>query len=124
MGTAATCIAIPAVGVSACALGAVIGGGQLISGTYNALTADTDREAEEAWQKVGSGGLTLTASVMGGKASINSMKTSAMQTKAGSAISKLDKNSSIIDVVKAFKADSVSSTKYNISQLKNNGFSG
>lgn len=123
LGTAATCIAIPALGFSACALGAVIGGGQLISGTYNALTADSDREAEEAWQNVGSGGLMLTVSVFGGKASLNAMKTSAIRSGAGSAINKLDKNSSIIDVAKAFKADSANSTKYNLSQLKRNGFS-
>lgn len=77
VGTAALCIAFPAVGLVACGVGAVAGAVQFGKGFYNAVTADTDAEAKEAWQNVGGGALTTGLSIVGAKASYGAvMKTS------------------------------------------------
>lgn len=86
VGTAAACIAFPAVGVAACAVGGVMGAVQVGKGIYNAATATTDAEAKEAWQNIGGGAFTVAASVTGAKAGVKAVK----NTSTANALSSLD----------------------------------
>lgn len=88
VGTAALCIAFPAVGLVACAVGGVMGAVQVGKGIYNAATADTDAEAKQAWQDIGGGAFTVATSAVGAKASLGAVKASstANVAKTGSAL--------------------------------------
>lgn len=68
------CVAFPAVGVAACAIGAVSGGTQLVKGAVAASKATTDAEAKAAWENIGAGGSTVVGCVLGAKASVGAMK--------------------------------------------------
>ena len=68
------CVAFPALGVAACAIGAVSGGTQLVKGAVAASKATTDAEAKAAWENIGAGGSTVVGCVLGAKASVGAMK--------------------------------------------------
>ena len=71
---AAACIAFPAVGLAACAVGGVMGAVQVGKGVYNAAKAETDAEAKAAWENIGGGVFTVASSVVGAKASLSAVK--------------------------------------------------
>ena len=108
VGAAAACIAFPAVGVVACAVGGTMGAIQVGKGIYNAATADTDAEAKQAWQEIGGGAFTVAASVTGAKASIKAVQSSAGNA---SALAQLDDTASATQKLSALGKDMVTSTK-------------
>ncbi len=124
VGTIALCVAVPAVGVAACAIGGTMGAIQVGKGIYNAATADTDAEAKEAWQNIGGGAFTVAASVVGGKAGVKAMKTAAGNTAKGSALQSLENAGTKLSAKtlgqygKAFLQDGYRSGKYNLGQIK------
>lgn len=71
------CVAFPAVGVAACAIGAVSGGAQIYKGFAAMGEAKTDAEAKAIWENIGAGGSTVVGCVLGAKASVGAMKNSA-----------------------------------------------
>ena len=68
------CVAFPAVGVAACAIGAVSGGAQICKGFAAMGDAKTDAEAKAIWENIGAGGSTVVGCVLGAKASVGAMK--------------------------------------------------
>ena len=68
------CVAFPAVGVAACAIGAVSGGTQIYKGFAAMGDAKTDAEAKAIWENIGAGGSTVVGCVLGAKASVGAMK--------------------------------------------------
>ena len=54
------------------AAGATMGGVQVAKGAYKAATATTDKEAEQAWQDIGSGTTAVVGSVAGAKGALKS----------------------------------------------------
>lgn len=109
--TVAACIAFPVVGFGLCAIGAVSGAATVAKGVYNAVTAETDAQAKDAWENIGGGALTTAVSVAGAKASYGAMKaTSTAGANGGSAIESLEEGASIGTKAKAFLADAKSST--------------
>lgn len=54
------------------AAGAAIGTVQVGKGTYKAITAKTDKEAEKAWQDIGGGTTAVVASIAGAKGALKS----------------------------------------------------
>ena len=119
LGTAAICVAFPAVGLVACGIGAIAGGSQIIKGAIAASKAKSDFAAEQAWQNIGSGAFTLGVSIMGAKASYGAVEATAAKSTAGSAMQELAKNgsSSILDKGIALGKDMVSSTKYQAGEI-------
>lgn len=120
-GTAALCIAFPAVGLAACAVGAVSGAVQLGKGIYKATTATTDAEAKAAWQEVGGGALTTGLSIAGAKASYGAMQSSAAAASESgvTAMESLGENASLAAKGKALATDMWTSTKGNAANIKN-----
>ena len=120
IGTAAACVVFPAAGVVLAGAGIVTGGVKLASGVVNALNADTDAEAKDAWEQVGEGGLTLGLSVFGAKSSIKAVQNS---SSAG-ALSTFKETSSFtsnpLGYLKALGKDMISSSKNNFARLKSN----
>lgn len=114
VGTAAACIAFPAVGVAACAIGGVMGAVQVGKGIYNATTATTDAEAKEAWQNIGGGAFTVAASVTGAKAGVKAVK----NTSTANALSSLDDTATLGQKAAALGKDMVSSTKNQYNTVK------
>ncbi len=127
IGTAALCIACPAVGVAACVVGGTMGAVQVGKGIYNAATAKTDAEAKEAWQNIGGGAFTVGMSVVGAKAGVKGMKGAAGKTEAGSALEALKTQGTKFSAktagqyAKAFVKDGYRSGKYNLGQIKDTG---
>ena len=116
--SAAVCIAFPAVGLAACAVGAVSGAVTMGKGIANAMSAETDAEAKEAWQDVGGGALTTGLSIAGAKASLNAVKaTSTAAGEAGSALDALDDTATIAQRAAALGKDMVSSTSNRASSI-------
>ena len=105
---AAACIAFPAVGLAACAIGGTMGAVQVGKGIYNAATAETDAEAKQAWQEIGGGAFTVAASVTGAKASVKAVQNSA---GSASALAQLDDTASATQKLSALGKDMVTSTK-------------
>ena len=68
------CVAFPALGVAACAIGAVSGGAQICKGFAAMGDAKTDAEAKAIWENIGAGGSTVVGCVLGAKASVGAMK--------------------------------------------------
>lgn len=114
LGTAALCVAVPAVGLVACGVGAVTGGIQIGKGIYKAATAKTDAEAKLAWQDVGGGALVTGLSVAGAKASYSAV----MKTSTAGATASLGKDASLLAKGKALVADMKSSTVNSASAIK------
>ena len=123
IGTVALCIAVPAVGVAACVVGGTMGAIQVGKGIHKAATAETDAQAEQAWQEIGGGTFTVAASIVGAKGGMKAMKTSAAKSGA-SALQNVDdaiaagQKVTFRQRAKAFGSDAVSSAKYNINQAK------
>lgn len=113
LGTAAVCVACPAVGLGLCAVGAVSGAVQVGKGIYNAATAETDGEAKEALQDIGSGGVTVGLSVAGAKGSLKAIKSSSTAGLNGGSALEEAKGGTLLDKAKALGKDSWSSTKNN-----------
>ena len=109
IGTAAACIAFPAVGVAACVVGGTMGAVQVGKGIYNAATAKTDAEAKQAWQDIGGGTFTAAASVVGAKAGIKAVQNTA--GGATSALGQLDDAATMGQKLSALGKDMVTSTK-------------
>jgi len=84
-----TCILFPPAAAALGAAGLAIGGVQAASGIYDGLTAKTDAEAKEAWQRAGGGALTAGVSYFGAKSGIKAMKTSAAKVNGFSALDTL-----------------------------------
>ena len=70
VGSAALCAAFPPLLPALAALGVVTGSAQLASGGYKALTAKTDKQAEQAWESIGSGVFSVGSSALGAKSSL------------------------------------------------------
>ncbi|MBQ4123520.1 hypothetical protein IJD44_07380 [bacterium] len=128
IGTAALCIAVPAVGVAACVVGGTMGAIQVGKGIYNAATAETDAEAKKAWQNVGGGAFTVAASVVGAKAGVKAVKStagnaSALQSvddtiAAGQKVSVRDYGTALVKDIWASTRNQVGKIKTNISAIK------
>lgn len=119
VGTVAACIAFPAVGVAACAIGGTMGAIQVGKGVYNAATAQTDAEAKEAWQNIGGGAFTVATSAVGAKAGVNAVKATSTAGAGGtSALSQLDDAASLTQKVSALGKDMVSSTANRATSVK------
>ena len=120
IGTVAACAVFPAAGVVLAGAGIVTGGVKLASGVVNALNADTDAEAKDAWEQVGEGGLTLGLSIFGAKSSVKAVQNS---SSAG-ALSTFKETSSFtsnpLGYLKALGKDMISSSKNNFAKLKSN----
>ncbi len=115
VGTVAACIACPAVGVALGAVGVAAGSIQIGKGIYGAITADTDAEAESAFQNIGGGTFTVALSALGTKASMKVMKSaSTAGVNGGSAI---DEATSVSGKISGFFKDAVSSTKNNVTSI-------
>ncbi len=112
----AACVAFPALGVAACAVGAVSGAVQIGKGITAAMNAETDAEAKQAWQNIGGGALTTGVSVAGAKASYASMKS----TSSAGALEALDDSASTAQKVAAFAKDAASSTKNQTTKIVSN----
>lgn len=112
----ALCVAVPAVGVAACAVGGVMGAVQVGKGIGNAVTAKTDAEAKQAWEDIGGGTFTVAASVVGAKAGVKAVKSTSTATNG---LASLGKNATTGQKVAAFSRDMVSSTKNGVSNIKN-----
>ncbi len=85
-GAIALGIVCPPAGVAMAVAGGVAGAITVGKGVYNAATADTDAEAEAAFQEMGGGALQVGLAVVGTKAGIKTMKNingSAMSTATG-----------------------------------------
>ena len=113
-GAAAVCVACPAIGLAACAVGLGTGAYHTVKGLYNVFTAQTDKEAEEACQSIGEGIVTAGLSATGGRAAFGAVKNSAKAENGISAITKManKKNSSSNkEVGQAYATDMWASTK-------------
>ena len=120
VGTVAACIAFPAVGIAACAIGGTMGAIQVGKGIYNAATAETDAEAKEAWQNIGGGAFTVATSAVGAKAGINAVKATSTAGAGGtSALGQLDDAASLGQKVSALGKDMISSTTNRATSIKN-----
>lgn len=75
-GAVALSIVCPPAGVAMAVAGGVAGAVTVGKGIYKASTAQTDSEAEQAWQEIGGGGLQVGLSVVGAKAGLNKMAAS------------------------------------------------
>lgn len=115
-GTIALCVAFPAVGVAACAIGGVMAAGQVVKGAVNASKATTDAEAKMAWQDIGGGTFGVAMSVVGAKAG---MKAVGKTSTATNGLASLDDAATFGQKVKAFGNDMVSSTKNSYTNVKN-----
>ncbi len=115
VGTIAACVACPAVGAVLGAVGVVAGGIQLGKGVYNAVTADTDEEAKEAWQNIGGGTFTAVLSAVGTKASLSAMKSASTAGLNGG--SAMDEATTASGKISGFFKDAASSTKNNVSSI-------
>ncbi len=123
----AACIAFPAVGLAACAIGVLAGGTKLVKGVATAINSKTDAEAKDAWEAVGDGGLTVALSVVGAKASYGAMKAGAVQANGVSAINGLKNSASYQNAsalgkagqfAKALGQDAWASTKFSWGKVK------
>lgn len=74
-----TCILFPPAAAALGTIGLAAGGIQAASGIYDGLTAKTDAEAKEAWQRAGGGALTAGVSYLGAKGGVKAMKASAVK---------------------------------------------
>lgn len=134
----AACIAFPAVGLVACGIGAVMGGVQLGKGVVNVAKADTDAEAEQAWQDIGGGSFTVASSLVGAKASVKAVKSSSTAGLSGlddaaaaiakadgktSALSQLDDSANLAQKGIALAKDMRSSTANRGSAIKDTAIS-
>lgn len=119
IGTVAACIAFPAVGIAACAIGGTMGAIQVGKGIYKAATAETDAEAKVAWQNIGGGVFTVATSAAGAKAGLNAVKATSTAGAGGtSALSQLDDAASIGQKASALGKDMLSSTANRASNIK------
>ncbi|MCM1004569.1 MAG: hypothetical protein NC408_09555 [Candidatus Gastranaerophilales bacterium] len=66
------------------ALGCVTGAGMIGYGVYNAVTAETDAEAKQAWETIGSGTFALGASVLGSKSALKCAGKAGVKSALGS----------------------------------------
>lgn len=113
---AAACIAFPAVGLAACAVGGVMGAIEVGKGIHKAATAETDAEAKAAWENIGGGTFTVAASVVGAKASFNAVQKT---STAANGLASLGKDATIGQKAMALGNDMVSSTVNRASAIKN-----
>ena len=116
IGTAALCIAFPAVGVAACVVGGTMGAVQIGKGIYNAATATSDAEAKQAWEDIGGGAFTVGASVVGAKAGVKAVKTTA---GPNSALASLDDAATMGQKAAALGKDMITSTKNQAGKISN-----
>lgn len=116
VGTAAACVAFPAVGLAACVVGGTMGAIQVGKGVIKAATAETDAEAKQAWQDIGGGAFTVGASVVGAKAGYNAVKNTA--GGATSALGQLDDAATIGQKAVALGKDMITSTKNQASKIR------
>lgn len=121
LATGALCVAFPAVGLTLAGIGVATGGAMIISNTMTALSAKTDAEAKDAWERVGEGGLITGISIWGVKSSAAAVQNS---STAG-ALAGFKQTSSLtqnpIGYIKALGSDMMSSTKNNFGMLKGFG---
>ena len=79
------------------AAGATIGAGMIGVGAYKAATADTDAEAKQAWETIGTGTFTVGASALGAKSALK-------QANAAGVKNAIATNNPIKNVVNCFKS--------------------
>ena len=108
--SALLCAAFPPLLPVMVATGVATGSIQLLSGGYKALTAKTDKEAEQAWESIGSGTFSVGTSALGAKTSLKA---------AG--IDKVDDLSFINATIKCFKEIPASISK-SVKMAKNGTF--
>ena len=114
---AATCIAFPAVGLAACAVGGVMGAVEVGKGIHNAATAETDAEAKAAWENIGGGTFTVASSVVGAKASYNAVQKTSTAANGLTSL-KNNPNATLGQKAVALGNDMKSSTANNFTTLK------
>jgi|GEM_PF-5353772 len=94
---AGACIALTAVTAGAAApaivgvlggIGATVGGVKVAKGAYKAATAETDGEAKEAWESIGSGATDIGLSVAGAGTALKMAGTTAEAAEVASTASK------------------------------------
>ena len=79
------------------AAGATMGAGMVGVGAYKAATADTDAEAKQAWETIGTGTFTVGASALGAKSALK-------QANAAGVKNAIATNNPIKNVVNCFKS--------------------
>lgn len=79
------------------AAGATMGAGMIGVGAYKAATADTDAEAKQAWETIGTGTFTVGASALGAKSALK-------QANAAGVKNAIATNNPIKNVVNCFKS--------------------
>ncbi len=92
VGSAALCAAFPPLLPIMVAVGVTTGSLQFIKGGYKALTAKTDKQAQEAWEDIGSGTFSVGTSILGAKSSLKA-----------SGIEKVDDLGMLNATIKCFK---------------------
>lgn len=70
VGTGLTALTGGAILPAVIAFGATVGTGMIGVGAYKAATADTDAEAKQAWETIGTGSFTIATSVLGAKSAL------------------------------------------------------
>lgn len=102
----AACVMCPALGVAACAVGAVSGGVQVYKGAKAAANATTDAEAKAALENMGEGASTVVGCVIGAKASVGAMKNSSMAA-VDDAIKSLDDGDKALKALKGIDKSNI-----------------
>jgi DNA repair exonuclease SbcCD ATPase subunit len=118
----AACVAFPAVGLAACAVGAVAGGAKIVTNVGKAMTAENDAEAKAAWEEVGSGGVVTAMSVAGAKASYGAMEGSLGESAAlgnKGLVENIQENG-FLQTAKNLKTDATTSVKNNFAEIRDN----
>ena len=118
IGVGAACVAFPAVGLVLAGVGVVTGGAKLATGVANAMNAETDAEAKDAWEQVGEGGLTAGLSAVGVKASLGAVQSSSTAGALASFKQSSTLSQNPVGYVKALGQDMVSSTVNNFNKIK------
>ena len=118
IGVGAACVAFPAVGLVLAGVGVVAGGAKLATGVANAMNAETDAEAKDAWEQVGEGGLTAGLSAVGVKASLGAVQSSSTAGALASFKQSSTLSQNPVGYVKALGQDMVSSTVNNFNKIK------
>ena len=118
IGVGAACVAFPAVGLVLAGVGVVAGGAKLATGVANAMNAETDAEAKDAWEQVGEGGLTAGLSAVGVKASLGAVQSSSTAGALASFKQSSTLSQNPVGYAKALGQDMVSSTVNNFNKIK------
>ena len=118
IGVGAACVAFPAVGLVLAGVGVVTGGAKLATGVANAMNAETDAEAKDAWEQVGEGGLTAGLSAVGVKASLGAVQSSSTAGALASFKQSSTLSQNPVGYAKALGQDMVSSTVNNFNKIK------